>query len=78
MDISTITENTRLAEILQAFPWLTEELIRIDERFKFLSSPIGKMLMGSATLADMSKHSGMTVDELLKQLKELAAKHTGQ
>ncbi len=78
MDISKITGQTKLADIIKAFPWLMEELVKLDERFQFLNSPIGKMLMGSATLADMSKHSGMTVDELLNKLKELAAKYTAR
>ena len=40
-----------------------------------LNSPIGKMMMGKATIAEMSKKSGMEAEVIIGKIKELIVKH---
>lgn len=68
-----LTGETRLAELLTAYPWLKYELPNINERFKMLNTPIGKVMAKKATIADMSERSGMDQAELIKRLEELLA-----
>lgn len=65
--------ETRLADLLTAYPWLKHELPNINERFKMLNTPIGKVMAKKATIADMSARSGMDQDVLINKLEELLA-----
>ncbi len=68
-------DQTKLTEILAAYPWLPEELIRLDSRFKIVNTPIGKMMIKKATVTDLSEKSGLPTEELLKRLQEMVDKH---
>ncbi len=68
-----LTSETRLAELLTAYPWLKHELPNINERFKMLNTPVGKVMAKKATIADMSARSGMDQEELIRKLEELLA-----
>lgn len=70
-----ITETTRLEELLRAYPGLTDELTRIDEKFRLLKTPIGKMMIKRATVADMSRKSGMDINTLIQKIEELIEEH---
>ena len=69
--------NTKLTDILAAYPWLPEELIKLDSRFKIVNTPIGKMMIKNATLADLSEKAGLSTDELLQKLREMVDRHDG-
>ena len=47
-----INSNTKLSDILAAYPWLPDELVKIDGRFKIIKTPIGKMMIKNATVKD--------------------------
>lgn len=66
-----LTGDTRLAELLTAYPWLKHELPNINERFKMLNTPIGKVMAKKATIADMSTRSGMDQEVLINKLEKL-------
>ena len=68
--------QTKLTDILAEYPWLPEELIKLDSRFKIVNTPIGKMMIKNATLADLSEKAGLSTDELLQKLREMAAEHS--
>ena len=70
-----ITKETRLADLIAQYPWLKEEMAKVNEKFKMLNSPIGKIMMGKATIAEMSKKSGMEVEAIIGKIKELISKH---
>ena len=70
-----ITKDTRLADLIAQYPWLKEEMAKVNEKFKMLNSPIGKMMMGKATIAEMSKKSGMETEAIIGKIKELIVKH---
>ena len=67
--------NTRLKDILDAYPWLPDALIQIDGRFKIINNPIGKMLIRTATVGDACKKAGYSADAALEELKKLIAAH---
>ena len=70
-----ITKDTRLADLIAQYPWLKMEMAKVNEKFKMLNSPIGKMMMGKATIAEMSKKSGMEAEVIIGKIKELIVKH---
>lgn len=70
--------NTKLGEILKKFPWLPDELIKIDERFSLINSPIGKMLVKNATISDLCKKIGMSPEDAIKQLEGIISNHKGE
>ena len=67
----TVTPDTRLTDILDAYPWLPEELMSLDERFKALSSPLVKLFIRRSTLADAAKKAGYPVEQVMEQLDKL-------
>ena len=70
-----ITKDTRLADLIAQYPWLKGEMAKVNEKFKMLNSTIGKMMMGKATIAEMSKKSGMEAEVIIGKIKELIVKH---
>ena len=70
-----ITKDTRLADLITQYPWLKTELAKVNEKFKMLNTPVGKIMLGKATIAEMSKKSGMEIDKLVSRLKTLIEEH---
>ena len=70
-----ITKDTKLADLLAQYPWLKMEMAKVNEKFKMLNTPVGKMMMGKATIAEMSKKSGMEAEVIIGKIKELIVKH---
>lgn len=70
-----INRDTKLSNILAAYPWLPDELIQIDGRFKIIKTPIGKMMIKNATIADAVQKTGLQEDILIAELKKLIASH---
>ena len=73
-----ITKDTKLADLIAEYPWLKEELSNINPKFKMLNSPVGKLMMGKATIAEMSKRSGMEADIIISRINELISNHSNQ
>ena len=70
-----ITKETKLADLLAEYPWLKGEMAKVNEKFKLMNSPVGKIMLGKATIAEMSKKSGMEIDKLVSRLKTLIEEH---
>ena len=70
-----ITKDTRLADLIAQYPWLKMEMAKVNEKFKMLNTPVGKIMLGKATIAEMSKKSGMEIDKLVSRLKTLIEEH---
>lgn len=70
-----ITRDTRLLYLINQYPWLKDELPKINEKFKMLNTPMGKIMMGKATIVEMSKKSGMDADTLIRKLQQLIGSH---
>ena len=66
-----ITKETKLSDLLGQYPWLKEELSKVNDKFRMLNTPMGKIMMGKATIAEMSKRSGMDADAIIEKISEL-------
>ncbi|MBQ1716449.1 MAG: hypothetical protein II025_00965 [Ruminococcus sp.] len=71
-----INRNTKLNDILIKYPWLPDELIKLDSRFKIIKTPIGKMMLKNATIADAVQKTGLQEDVLVTELKKIIASHS--
>ena len=45
-----ITKETKLSDLLDQYPWLKEELSKMDDKFRIVNTPMGKIMMGKATI----------------------------
>ena len=70
-----VDKDTKLTDILKEYPWLKDELPKIDSRLKVIKSPMAKVMMGKMTFADASEKSGISVEDLLAKLDELVKAH---
>ena len=70
-----IDEQTKLKDILAAYPWLPDTLTQIDKRFAIINNPIGKMLIRTATVGDAAQKAGYPEGQVLDELQKLIAKH---
>ena len=70
-----ITKETKLSDLLGQYPWLKEELSKVNEKFKMVNTPMGKIMMGKATIAEMSKKSGMDADAIIGKICGLIEAH---
>ena len=66
-----ITKETKLADLLAQYPWLKEEMAKVNDKFSMLNSPLGKIKEKKANIAEMSKKSGMDEDVLIAKITEL-------
>ena len=66
-----VDSSTKLNDLLTAFPPLKQQLPAINERFKMLDTPLAKVMLKTAAIADMSKRSGMDEVVLIAKLNEL-------
>ena len=71
----TITRETKLRDLLAEYPWLKDELSKVNEKFKMLNTPVGKIMLGRADIAEMSKKSGMDKEQIISKLNELIQNH---
>ena len=70
-----ITRETRLSDLINQYSWLKDELPKINDKFKMLNTPMGKIMIGKATIAEMSKRSGMDSDAIIGKISELIKAH---
>ena len=68
-------KNIKLSEILAKYPWLPDELSKLDSRFNIIKTPVGKMMLKNATLADAAKKVGLSEDKIVSELQKLIASH---
>ena len=69
-----INKNTKLGSLLREYPWLVDEAIKFDSRFKVLHSPLGKMFLAKATIADLSKKAGVSSEDLIGKIHEMISR----
>ena len=70
-----ITRETKLADLLKEYPWLKDEVTKVSDKFKMLNTPVGKIMLKKATIAEMSKKSGISEEHIIGKLKDLIEKH---
>lgn len=70
-----LRSSTKLSDLLAAYPWLKEELPRVNEKFNLLNTPLSKIMVKKATLPEMGKRSVMNKEALPEALTSLIASH---
>ena len=70
--------QTKLTDIIAAYPWLPGEMVKMDKRLAIINSPMGKMLIRNATLSDASARTGYPLDTIVSELEKLIAAHENQ
>jgi len=71
-----ITENTRVAELMEKYPWLMDEVAARSSRARrLLALPGAKLLLKRATVADVARKTGADAGELLRELAEMIETH---
>ena len=70
-----ITKETMLKELLTEYPWLKDEIVKVNDKFRMLNTPMGKIMLGKTDIAEMSKKSGMDADTIISKLTELIRNH---
>lgn len=73
-----ITTETKLSDLVAIYPWLKAEMAQVNPKFKMLNSPVGKIMMGKATIEEMSKKSGMEAEAIIEKIKGLINQHINQ
>ena len=70
-----ITKDTLLRDILAEYPWMREELIKQNEKFRLLDTPLGKVFMKKATIEDLSRKVNRTPERLIYKLQVMIEEH---
>ena len=70
-----ITKNTKLKDLIITYPWLKDEMAKVNDKFKLLNTPVGKAMLGKATITEMSKKSDMDADVLISRISDLIKAH---
>lgn len=73
-----INSNTKVADVFSQYPWLLDELTKVSDKFKMAKTPMGKIMLKKATVADMSKKSGIDKNTLINKLNEIIHSHEGK
>ena len=47
----------------------------MNGKFKMLNTPMGKVMMGKTTIAEMSKRTGMDADAIIEKIRDLIGTH---
>ncbi len=72
-----VTPETRLNDVLNAYPWLPDALIAMDPGFKKLKSPVVKALIKRSTVADAARYTGYSADALIGRLRDIVRSREG-
>ena len=70
-----LTKNTRLKDIAASYPWIIDEAVKIDGRFKALRSPLGRLLIAKADIAEASRRTGIDSDMIIAAIEEMIRNH---
>lgn len=76
-----LNRDTKLKDIVSAYPSLKTRLAEINPKFSLLNSPIGKVMIGKVmigkvTISDMSQRSGMDMNSLIDEIRKLIEEET--
>lgn len=66
-----ITADSKYMELLNAYPLLKRDLAKRNWKFEFLVTPMGKILLWEANLAEVSKKAELSVEETVAIFNDL-------
>lgn len=64
-----------MGDLLQAYPWLKEELPEIHPNFSMLKTPVARIMIPKVTLGVMCERTGMEMSELISKIQERIEQH---
>lgn len=68
-----ITPETKVKDLLTAYPYLKQELPKLNKAFAMLNSPLARIIIPKANVRMMSERSGMDLEVLLDALKAMTS-----
>lgn len=66
-----ITAQSKYMDLLNEYPLLKTDLVKRNHKFKFLVTPMGKISLWEADLAEVSESAEMSVDETVSLFHDL-------
>ncbi len=66
-----VTAESKYMDLLNTYPLLKRDLARKNWKFEFLVTPMGKISLWEANLAEVSKKAEMSVEETVSLFSEL-------
>lgn len=66
-----VTCESKYMDLLNEYPLLKTDLVKKNHKFKFLVTPMGKISLWEATLAEVSEKAELSVDETVTIFNEL-------
>lgn len=69
-----INGDTKIKPLFEKYPGLREYFITLNPAFMMFQSPMGKLMLGKATLEIASSRSGMPLDELISKIQNFINK----
>ncbi len=70
-----MTKDTKITDLTKEYPWLLDEVVKLDDRLKILKTPVGKLMIKKATIGDAADKTGLSVEDIIKQISELIEAH---
>ena len=81
MSTIQINKQTKLSDLIKAYPDLRKRLCEVNPKFKLLTTPMVNIMIPKATVQDMIERSGMPEAELIsgieKLISEMDSKNSG-
>ena len=66
-----VTSESKYMDLLNEFPLLKTDLVRLNPKFTFLVAQMGKISLWEANLEEVSERAEMSVDETVSLFQEL-------
>lgn len=66
-----IKSTTKLSDIFEKYPYLTERFIRIDKKLEKVLSPMFRLILPTASIFTICEKTGVSVSTLVDGIKKL-------
>lgn len=66
-----VTRESKYMDLLNEYPLLKTDLVRLNPQFTFLVTQMGKISLWEANLEEVSQRAEMSVDETVKLFQDL-------
>ena len=70
-----INKDTKLMDILKQYPWLEDEVIKLDESLAVIKTPFGKMMAKKLTVSKACEMANIDMQEAMAMLNAMIEKH---
>ncbi len=74
-NLDELSADTKLKDLLDAYPFLKQEMPKINDKFNMLNTPLSRIMIPKATIATMSERGEMNSDELIEKIRAAINKH---